>query len=303
MRQLIGRLFWCALMLALAPMAPPGSTNAFAQATTAAFNQGLLWRVEKPGTAPSYLFGTAHLADKRVTALPEAVRKQFDAAKSFTMEVALDPSGIAILAARMVYLDGRDLPGIAGEDLFRKIVPLTAGIGLPPEMVRLFKPWAMVLLLQMPQQQTEDVLDVTLQRMASQQGKSLNYLETVDEQVAAFENMSDQEQIALLKHAVETHHELKTQTEKLVQAYLQRDLGLMWQIGESEVARRPELRAVKEVFDQRLLYDRNARMVVRMQPQLAAGNAFVAVGALHLYGQKGLLSLLARDGYRVTRVY
>ena len=303
MRQLIGRLFLCALMLVLAPMAPPGSTNAFAQATTAAFDQGLLWRVEKPGAAPSYLFGTAHLADKRVTALPEAVRKQFDAAKSFTMEVALDPSGIAILAARMVYLDGRDLPGIAGEDLFRKIVPLTAGIGLPPEMVRLFKPWAMVLLLQMPPQQTEDVLDVTLQRTASQQGKSLNYLETVDEQVAAFENLSEAEQIALLKHAVETHHELKTQTEKLVQAYLQRDLGLMWQIGESEVARRPELRAVKEVFDQRLLYDRNARMVVRMQPQLAAGNAFVAVGAMHLYGQKGLLSLLARDGYRVTRVY
>jgi uncharacterized protein YbaP (TraB family) len=115
--------------------------------------------------------------------------------------------------------------------------------------------------------------------------------------------MSEAEQIALLKHAVETYADLKAQTEKLVQAYLQRDLGLMWQISEAELAQRPELRPLKRVFDQRLLYDRNTRMVERMQPQLKAGAAFVAVGALHLYGDKGLLNLLARDGYRVSRVY
>jgi uncharacterized protein YbaP (TraB family) len=57
------------------------------------------------------------------------------------------------------------------------------------------------------------------------------------------------------------------------------------------------------VFDQRLLYDRNARMLERMQLQLKTGAAFIAVGALHLYGEKGLLNLLERDGYRLTRVY
>ena len=57
------------------------------------------------------------------------------------------------------------------------------------------------------------------------------------------------------------------------------------------------------LFDQRLLYDRNTRMLERMQPQLKAGNSFVAVGALHLYGDKGLLAQLAREGYKVTRVY
>jgi uncharacterized protein YbaP (TraB family) len=77
----------------------------------------------------------------------------------------------------------------------------------------------------------------------------------------------------------------------------------MWRIGETEVARRPELKPLKAVFDQRLLYDRNPRMVERMQPQLQAGSAFIAVGALHLYGDKGLLRLLERAGYRVTRVY
>jgi hypothetical protein len=38
-------------------------------------------------------------------------------------------------------------------------------------------------------------------------------------------------------------------------------------------------------------------------PRLDAGGAFVAVGALHLYGDRGILSLLRQQGYRITRVY
>jgi len=155
----------------------------------------------------------------------------------------------------------------------------------------------------MPQQDPANVLDFMLQRMAAEQGKALHSLETVDEQVAAFELMSDQDQLALLRHAVETHHELTAQRETMLQAYLKRDLGAMWQLGEADIARRPELRPLKQVFDQRLLYDRNARMLERMQLQLKTGAAFIAVGALHLYGEKGLLNLLERDGYRLTRVY
>jgi uncharacterized protein YbaP (TraB family) len=297
-RPTIGRRMLAACVLAFAQFA-----TGVACAADGAFDQGLLWRIEKPGAAPSYLFGTVHLADKRVTTLPDEVRKRFDAAKAFAMEVSADQTNVARLAGRMVYQDGRDLQRVAGDDLYRRVVPLTDGLGLPAEMVKLFKPWALVLLLQMPQQQMEDVLDFTLQRMALEQGKALLYLETVDEQVGAFENMPEADQIALLRHAVETHHELKAETERLLQAYLQRDLAAMWRIGEADMARRPDLKALKRVFDQRLLYDRNTRMVERMRTQLAAGQAFIAVGALHLHGEKGLLVLLAREGYRVTREY
>jgi len=44
-------------------------------------------------------------------------------------------------------------------------------------------------------------------------------------------------------------------------------------------------------------------MAFRMQRELRRGDAFVAVGALHLYGEKGVLALLAQDGYHSTRVY
>src|SRR5689334_20982371 len=59
------------------------------------FDHGLLWRIEKADTPASYLFGTIHLADNRATVLPPAVKAQLDAARSFTMEVALDAPNIA----------------------------------------------------------------------------------------------------------------------------------------------------------------------------------------------------------------
>ncbi|HYQ72222.1 MAG TPA: TraB/GumN family protein [Gammaproteobacteria bacterium] len=40
-----------------------------------------------------------------------------------------------------------------------------------------------------------------------------------------------------------------------------------------------------------------------MQPHLKAGNAFIAVGALHLPGETGLLSLLEQRGYTVRAIY
>jgi hypothetical protein len=52
----------------------------------------------------------------------------------------------------------------------------------------------------------------------------------------------------------------------------------------------------------RVVHDRSVVMAFRMQRQLRRGHAFIALGALHLYGKKGVLTLLEADGYRTTRV-
>jgi uncharacterized protein YbaP (TraB family) len=294
-----------ACRFAVAAMGVALAAVAYAQGAAGrqSFDQGLLWRIEKPGGAPSYLFGTIHIDDKRVTALPEPVRRSLDGARTFTMEVSLDSPNLLTLATRMLYSDGRTLEAATGADLYRKLIPVMEARGMPEPMLRNFRPWAAMMILAMPQQSSSEVVDFVLYKIARGQGKTVYELESVDDQVGAFEGMPEANQVLMLKHTLETLNLLPQQTERLVQAYLARDLAAMWRVSEESTRNRPDLKATNELFERKLLTERNRRMLERMQPQLAQGGAFIAVGALHLYGEQGLLRLLEGQGWKLSRVY
>ena len=101
----------------------------------------------------------------------------------------------------------------------------------------------------------------------------------------------------------ETLDQLPTQAqtfEELTKAYLARDLDKLLAISKEQMPSSPRL---SERMDKRLVSDRNLRMYKRAQQQLKQGKAFIAVGALHLPGDHGLLQLLVNHGYRVTPIY
>jgi hypothetical protein len=62
-------------------------------------------------------------------------------------------------------------------------------------------------------------------------------------------------------------------------------------------------RSAQDEFMRVLLVDRNAVMAERAAPLLAAGGAFVAVGALHLTGKAGLVERFRADGYTATKIW
>jgi uncharacterized protein YbaP (TraB family) len=273
-----------------------------APAAAQRYDQGLLWRVDAPSGA-SHVFGTIHVEDPRVTDLPPPVTRALNESRSVTVELTLEPANVMALAARMVLQDGRDLADIAGPELFGKAAALTAKLGLPEPALRLFKPWAAALMLMIPQQNPEKVLDVVLARMAAQQGKPVHELESVLEQADVFDGMAEADQLTLLRYAVENQQQVARTTGLLVKAWLGRDLAAMWRISQEGVGAGPEIRRLNEIFLQRVLVARNGRMAERMDARLKEGGAFVAIGALHLYGDGGVLALLQRRGWRITRVY
>jgi uncharacterized protein YbaP (TraB family) len=267
------------------------------------YERGLLWRIEGTGAPASHVFGTIHLADPRVTSLPPAVTREFNQARSLTLESGLDPAGILVLAGRMVFDDGRDLPGVAGAELFDRAARLTAGMGLPEPMLRMFRPWVVAMLLSVPPQDPSSVLDLVLARLAVEQGKPVHELESLDEQISVFEGMSQQDQVALLRQAVDEYERMPRLIGRVVNAYLARDLAGLWRISQESAGSGEAERRLNDLFTRRLLNERNVRMAERAEPRLREGGAFIAVGALHLYGSDGVLSLLEQRGWRVTRVY
>lgn len=267
------------------------------------YEYGLLWRIEGAGAPASHVFGTVHLADPRVTRLPPAVARELDQARSVTLEAGTDPASILGVAGRMIFTDGRDLPGVAGAELFSRAAKLTEGLGLPEPMLRQFRPWAVALLLSVPPQDPANVLDFVLERRAAEQGKPIHQLESMDEQISVLEGLSQEDQVALLRQAVDEYESMPRRIGRVVDAYLARDLASLWRVSQEGVGSGAEERRLNEVFTRRLLHERNARMAERAEPRLREGGAFIAVGALHLYGGSGVLAQLEQRGWRVTRVY
>jgi hypothetical protein len=83
--------------------------------------------------------------------------------------------------------------------------------------------------------------------------------------------------------------------------YLARDLnGLFAWMRRQAAGQDPRL---MQLFQDRIIDARNRLMATRMVARLKDGLVFVAVGALHLPGRNGILSLLAQRGYKVSRIY
>jgi uncharacterized protein YbaP (TraB family) len=123
----------------------------------------------------------------------------------------------------------------------------------------------------------------------------------VDEQLEIFDRMPMNEQVVMLEDTIKYLPELDTMFAAMHAAYLARDLAGIARLSEEQ-----QLQGNRELGEKlmaQLLDARNRRMVQRMEAYLKQGSAFIAVGALHLPGRQGVLSLLAKKGYRVSAVY
>ena len=283
---------------ALAQTSPGESTP-----TQAHFDRGLLWKIGTGSPGPSYVFGTIHSADPRVVRLPPAVQAAFDESEHFCLELVLDARASSVLAQRMVLAQDQSLREVLGGPLFDAAVPVMAGRGVPePALLRL-KPWAVVMLLSGPRHKTGQVLDLSLYERARQQGKSICGLETVEEQVAVFDTAPVAEQVILLRDSVTRYAEQSALLPRLIERYLARDLAGLVSLSQESGPTDAAVKRVVDGFMQRLLAQRNPRLVERMDAVIRSGGAFIAVGALHLPGEQGVLRLLRQGGYTLEAIY
>ena len=277
-----------------------GTAPQAAQPTATDDTRGLLWKIEGQNRKPSYLFGTIHVADPRVTNLPPPVRAAFDAAERLFVEVVPDVESMAQLTQSMRFRNGRTLTQTIGAKMYADVQTALAQRRIPVADIDALKPWAITVMLLTPDLSGGLPLDLALQVRAAERGIAVEGLETMDEQIAVFDDLPLDDQRELLGVTLRDRDKVAGQIEALTQAYLARDLDKLQALAEADEIENPTLHAT---VMRRLLTDRNRRMVERMQSRLRRGNAFVAVGAAHLPGPQGLIKLLEREGYRLSAVY
>lgn len=269
--------------------------------------EGRLWRVERGGEAPSHIMGTIHVTDPRVRDLPAAIRQAFEASEQAAFELLFDPE------ERQAISQGRQLPSVKSlaklldQETYQKAVAMAARYGLASEAVDRMQPWALAVLFQTPPDEFRRrldgdlVLDLWLIQWAYDLGMRVVALETVDEQVSLFDNVGDRDQVEMLREILVQLEKQPDGMEVLINEYLAGNMASAYRRMEN-AARKDDDPAARK-FKEQFLDQRNHTMVRRMIPLLQRGRAFVAVGALHMPGEQGILSLLERRGYRVTRIY
>lgn len=275
--------------------------------------QGRLWQVARADAPPSYVFGTMHSADPRVLDVPTPVWQAFRESDALYLELDLSGRSLDSRAAlremvqAMLLTDGRTLDAIIGPELFADTLAALRPYGVTEEALRFLKPWAVYELLTNSPGQLQAAeaagpfLDLWLAQQAEVLGKPVTGLETTAEQIAVFSDIGEDDQVALLRSAIGYATEHDIGPERLTQYYLAGDMAAIFRLW-LEPARLVGPDFMAQLVE-RLIDARNAVMVARLRSGLARGGVFVAVGAAHLPGEAGVLHLLEREGYQVTRVY
>ena len=267
----------------------------------ASAQRGIFWQIEKGGSQPSYLLGTVHSDDPHIMKLPKAIKHKFTQARSFSAELKMDILSMMQSQGAMMMSDGRKLSEIIGQRRFKQCVKLMAERGMPEMLVEQMKPWAVAAQLNLPKNQSGMFLDMMLYQEASTAGKPVYGLETMEEQMGVFDGMTEKEQIVFLEESIKHVKEVPEMIRSITRLYLARDLDGLKSYSDRIMQRNSS--QLTEIFSKRLIVDRNQRMVERMLVRLEEGNAFIAVGALHLPGEKGILHLLQNRGYRIKPIY
>jgi len=294
------------LLSALLAGNPERAQAAEAKATTAQarFSRGLLWRVSKPGVAASHVFGTMHIADPRVLLIPESVMQAMARAKTYAMEIQFNPAVEARFFEAAQFEDGRRLEPIIGAEAYAQVRTSLRSREVPEEIIARMKPWAALANLTVtPEDYTQTTLDQKLYALARVRRLRIFGLEGIEEQIAVFDGIPLDTQVALLKHGLAEREHFVGLIEPAIQAWLKRDLALLDAVHQRTITRFPQMAEHYRALTRHIVENRSVVMAHRLFVPLREGRVFVAIGADHLYGEKGLLRLLQKQGYRVTRVY
>lgn len=295
---------------------PAGFALAEDAAAASPNSEGLLWKVAKDGLAPSYLFGTHHLSG--VDENKRARQSRALAITSRLMFVEITPeqendmqAAFATEPLTFMNSSAQPLSGWLSPDMLRRAETRLAASGINLTIGGVLKPWMVSLLLALPpcmiQARAEGLIsmDRELANAAQAADVPVKGLETWRDQIGLFDNAPLEEQRDGVRFQLASELDPEDMLETTAAYYRAEKPMMIWELALMTARREINDRDVDalaaEYFDV-LINQRNHNMVAAAREDLSQGGVFVAVGALHLPGEEGLVELLRAEGYEVSRV-
>jgi uncharacterized protein YbaP (TraB family) len=298
---------------ALKSQAPATYAAIETAASAMPFRHGKLFRLSRAGGEPSYLFATLHLSDPRITSFSPLLTATLTNSKIVVLET-VETGDFLRRAIRnnpaewrraTLALETQRADNLLRPTDFKQLETLVARSGLPKSVAREFKASALALLLDLSAcavrlPGTKPYLDKLVANIARENKIETVGLESMIEQIEILNGLPRETErdllIAVLRRADRSADFIETQ----IARYAEGDIGglLAW-LQSAEPVRGIAQAQIPLAFVDRLITLRNHRMRDRALSLVRRGGAFIAVGAVHLPGKEGLLSLFEAEGYHV----
>jgi len=262
---------------------------------TNADNNTLLWEISGNGLLkPSYLFGTFHLLCVNDIHFSNALKSAVKNAQEVYMELDLDdPSTILGGMALMNMNQGKQLKDLfSASDYTRVAVFFKDSLHTSLTMFQKMKPAFLEALLypKMMPCKTISGVEEELLKLAKSENKEIQGLETMAFQSAVFDSIPYEEQAKELLNTIDSLDRYKLYFDTMINVYKHQ------QLNEIETMFSKTEFGMNDHQDV-LLNNRNKNWVIQLKKIMLQEPVFIAVGAGHLVGEKGLLALLKKEGY------
>ncbi len=268
-----------------------------------ASGKSFLWKVQS-GSKLVYLAGSVHALSPDAYPLSPAFERAFSASDTLVEEIDLAEADVLTLAptilAKGMYLDGRRFDSVVSKETATLVAGRLKEAGLPAELFQAMKPWMVMLTVAALEAQKAGLdpnlgLDKHFYDRAKAAGKTIIGLETTESQIDRLDTMSESLQEQLLRSSLSEADTARNSLKTIVAA---------WKRGDSTALEKTLLADFTEypAAYRSLIVERNHNWIPQIDACLARSTpCMVVVGAAHLVGPDGLLTLLHRKGYKVEQ--
>ena len=268
----------------------------------AAHAEPAMW-VIRDSDSTIYLVGTVHALRPEMLWNSEKITKTVGESTELWLELA-DPDNAAA-AAPLMQKYGIDPEKPLSKKLNfaqrEKLAKVTEQYGIPAATLEPLRPWVVAVMLTVMQVQKAGYdpkagVDQLLKAQAEKEGDKIVGLETMEDQLSLFADLSEPEQAAFLEETLEDAAEGVALLDRIAKAWSEGDMDTLAAVFSDDLKKRaPQLY-------RKLIVDRNVRWGEQIEKMLrGSGVHQIAVGAGHLAGPDSLQAQLAKRGIKAER--
>lgn len=260
-------------------------------------NPTLLWRIENGAETKGHIFGTMHIIDEKYYYFPDNLEQLILDADKVVLEIAKKPNVFEVMKL-MRSNDGNILDKMTQAQRDSVYNFIDKEMGKNPDKVapRLgaMKPMLMQQFLASAafpkkfESYEEDIYKLQNKAKAPYIG-----LETMEEQIAFLDNANTQENIESIMSTVRDIEGARAEIIALSKLHREGDVEALFEM----INQHPETEGLN--IDE-LLFKRNANWIPQLTEIMENESVFIAVGAGHLGGDKGVINLLKMKGFTLT---